>query len=88
MSTRSPLLPALLLLTLVLAPAARAQAPDSSATPPDTGWVEIGGPADFGEDDPFKDLPSAEDEGPVQPLSHQDALGGAVGASSRGRQHR
>ena len=74
MSTRSPLLPALLMLTVLLAPKARAQAPDSAAAAPDsaaaapdTGWVEIGGPAGFGADDPFKDLPSAEDEGPVQP---------------------
>src|SRR5262249_37769718 len=28
----------------------------------DTGWVEIGGSGAFGSDDPFADLPTAEDE--------------------------
>jgi hypothetical protein len=41
---------------------------------PDTGWVQVGGQAapdtgvvEVGEKDPFADLPSAEDEGPVVP---------------------
>jgi hypothetical protein len=65
-STRSQLL---LLLTLLVVSPARAQdaAPDSTAAAPDTGWVEIGGPQGFGSEDPFADLPNAEDEGPVQP---------------------
>jgi surface antigen Omp85-like protein len=46
---------------------AGAAAPDSSAAPPDTGWIEVGGTAAFGASDPFADLPSAEDEGPVRP---------------------
>ena len=54
------------LLSLVAVPAS-AQVSDSTTAAPDTGWVEIGGPSGFGADDPFADLPSEEDEGPVQP---------------------
>ena len=50
---------------------ARAQGvtPDSAGTaaPADTGWVEVGGKDAFSAADPFADLPSAEDEGPVRP---------------------
>lgn len=57
----------LVLLAFLLAVAAQAQAQtDSTAAKPDTGWVEIGGTSGFGADDPFADLPSAEDQGPVQ----------------------
>jgi hypothetical protein len=55
------------LLALAAPRPAHAQA-DSTDTgaPADTGWIEVGGKDPFGADDPFADLPSAEDEGPVQ----------------------
>jgi hypothetical protein len=56
----------LTLLSLLVTPA-RAQLDSTGTAAPDTGWVEIGGPTGFGSDDPFADLPSPEDEGPVQP---------------------
>jgi len=56
----------LTLLSLLVTPA-RAQMDSTRTAAPDTGWVEIGGPTGFGSDDPFADLPSPEDEGPVQP---------------------
>jgi len=60
------------LLALALLPAAQraayAQADSTEANAPaDSGWIEVGGKGVFGADDPFADLPSAEDEGPVRP---------------------
>jgi hypothetical protein len=59
------------MLAMALAGSARAQgaapvAGDSTAAP-DTGWVDVGGKDAFGAADPFSDLPSAQDEGPVRP---------------------
>ena len=53
-------------------PVAANAAPDSAdASPADTGWVEIGGKSPFGADDPFADLPSAEEERAATPHGGQ-----------------
>jgi hypothetical protein len=54
---------------VVPAPAIADNAP---SIPPDSGWVEVGGPGKpFGADDPFADLPSPEDESAAAPRGGQ-----------------
>ena len=75
----------LVLLTLLSLLITRADAqPDSTGAAPDTGWVEVGGPT-FGSDDPFADLPSAEDEGPVSPRADGCSPTSATTASTSSR---
>lgn len=60
-----------LLVALGLAPRAAWAQPDSVEVlvdaPADSAWIEVGGKDAFGADDPFADLPSADDEGPIRP---------------------